>query len=94
MRVRYTPRALADLEAIDRYLHERNPRAAQEVIATIRRRIEHLAEWPRQAPTTNEPDIHVLFVGRYPYKVFYEVEKETVVIHHVRHAARRPWLGR
>jgi plasmid stabilization system protein ParE len=76
MRVRYTPRALADLEAINRYLQERNPRAAREVIATIRRRIDHLAEWPRQAPATDEADIHVLFVGRYPYKVFYEVGRD------------------
>jgi plasmid stabilization system protein ParE len=82
------------LDAIDDYLRERNPRAAQEVIATIRQRIAGLAKWPRQAPVTDEKDIHVLFVGRYPYKIFYEIETDSVVIHHIRHTARRPWRGR
>jgi plasmid stabilization system protein ParE len=35
MRVRYTPRAFADREAIFEYLDERNPRAAREVKAYI-----------------------------------------------------------
>jgi hypothetical protein len=60
MRVRYTLRARADLDAIHSYLHERNPYAARRVIATIHERIAALAEWPRQAPVTDDKDIHVL----------------------------------
>jgi plasmid stabilization system protein ParE len=33
MKVRYTPRAFADREAIFEYLNARNPRAAREVKA-------------------------------------------------------------
>jgi toxin ParE1/3/4 len=94
MRVRYTLGARADLDAIHAYLNERNPHAAQKVIATIHERIAGLADWPYRAPATEEENVRVLFVCRYPYKIFYEVEKDSIVIHHVRHAARRPWPGR
>jgi toxin ParE1/3/4 len=91
MRVRYTRRARADLEAIHRFLHERSPRAAEHVMATLGERIADLARWPRKAPRTDEPGLHVLFIGRYPYKVFYEIEEASILVHHIRHTARRPW---
>jgi plasmid stabilization system protein ParE len=44
MRVRYTPRAFADREAIFEYIDRRNPRAAREVKAFIIRRIARLGD--------------------------------------------------
>ena len=44
MRVRYTPRAFADREAIFEYINRRNPRAAREVKAFIERRISELGD--------------------------------------------------
>ena len=42
MRIRYTPRAFADREAIYDYLDKRSPRAAREVKAFIKRRVGEL----------------------------------------------------
>jgi len=44
MRVRYTPEAFAEREAIFDYLDERNPQAAREVLGLIKRRIAELGE--------------------------------------------------
>jgi toxin ParE1/3/4 len=91
MRVRYTLRALADLEAIYAYLDERAPAAARSVKATIERRIAMLADFALMAPTTDEPGIRELTLVRYPYKVYYELEGDDVWIVHIRDARRRPW---
>jgi hypothetical protein len=46
VRVRYTPRAFADREAIFEYINQHNPRAAREVKAFIARRVAELGESP------------------------------------------------
>ena len=46
MKVRYTPRAFADREAIFSYLDERNPKAPREFKAFIKVRINGLALLP------------------------------------------------
>jgi plasmid stabilization system protein ParE len=39
---------------------------------------------------TNIADVRVLFVGRYPYKIFYRLSGNDLEIVHIRHTARRP----
>jgi toxin ParE1/3/4 len=93
MRVRYTPRAFADREAIFAYLDSRNPRAAREVKAFIKKRVADLREFPRRSKLIKELNVHALWLGRYPYIVYYRVGANEVSIVHIRHAARRPWEG-
>jgi toxin ParE1/3/4 len=93
MKVRYTPRAQSDLDAIYSYLDQRSPAAARAVKEVIERRISRLADFPLMAPATEEPGIYELTIVRYPYKVYYEVEGEEVWIIHIRDARRRPWQG-
>jgi plasmid stabilization system protein ParE len=91
MKVRYTPRAQADLEAIFAYLDARAPAAALSVKSTIGRRIAQLETFPFMAPETDLPGIRELTIIRYPYKVYYEVSSGEVWIVHIRDARRRPW---
>jgi toxin ParE1/3/4 len=93
MRVRYTPRAFADREAIFEYLDKRNPRAAREVKAFIDKRIDSLEHFPERHRLIKELNVRALWHGRYPYIVYYHVGKDEVSIIHIRHAARRPWQG-
>jgi toxin ParE1/3/4 len=90
MRVRYTLRALADLEEIYEYLEKRQPSAAQYLKSTIERRIGWLADFPYMAPATDEAGVRELTLARYPYKIYYEVAGEEVRILHIRRALRRP----
>jgi plasmid stabilization system protein ParE len=91
MKVRYTPRAKADLDAIFQHLDARAPAAAQSVKSTIERRIAWLADFPLIAPATDQAGVYELTIVRYPYKVYYEISDDEVWILHVRHTARRPW---
>jgi toxin ParE1/3/4 len=90
MRVRYTLRALADLEQIYEYFQKRHPAAAQSLKSTIERQIGWLTNFPHMAPATDEPGVRELTLTRYPFKIYYEVEGEEVRILHIRHARRRP----
>jgi len=89
MKVRYTPRAREDLEAIYRYLDQRSPAGAQSVKTTIERRIRRLADFPFIAPMTEEGGVDELSIIRYPYKVYCCVERDEERIVHVRHSSRR-----
>ncbi len=92
MKVRYTLRAQADLDAIYTYLDARAPVAAQSVKTVIEQRIALLAEFPHIAPETDQRGVYELTIVRYPYHVYYEINGEEIWIVHIRDARRRPWL--
>jgi plasmid stabilization system protein ParE len=91
MKVRYTLRAQADLDAIFTYLDQRSPAAALSVKQLLERRIRSLAEFPFAAPRTDESGVRELTIMRYPYKVYYQTTDGEVHILHIRHTSRRPW---
>jgi toxin ParE1/3/4 len=73
MRVRYTPAAFSDRERIIEYLKERSTSGASNVAASIRETVAQLRDHPHSGYRTDDPDIRVIFVARYPYKIFYRV---------------------
>jgi plasmid stabilization system protein ParE len=96
MRIRYSPRAARDLDAIYEYLAERSPRGAFNVMAAIFASIEFIRRNPEAAPTIARlAGMRGTIVGRYRFKVFYRIlSSESIVeIVHVRHTSRRPWSG-
>lgn len=90
MKVRYTPRARDDLQAIFQFLDQVSPSGARSVKQTLERRIRLLADVPFIAPATDEPGVYELSIVRYPYKVYYRIERNEVRIVHIRHTSRRP----
>lgn len=92
MKVEFSGRAISDLarlvdeaSAFGETATENLERRLQEVFA-------HIAEHPRAAPPVeNRPGVHVYPLIRYPYKVFYRLFANRILILHIRHAARRPW---
>jgi toxin ParE1/3/4 len=93
VRIRYTTAAFAEREAIFEYLHERSPRAAREVVGLIAQRIAELAEHPFKGHRTDRKGMLTLWISPFPYRVFYRIDGEDVVIIHIRHTARRGWRG-
>jgi plasmid stabilization system protein ParE len=93
MRLRYRAQALADIDAIHRYLEERSPSGARSVLRAIYASVQLIAEHPLSYQRTDDLAIRVHVVQRYRYKIFYSVAGDAVEIIHVRHTSRRPWTG-
>lgn len=85
MRVRYTRCAFAEREAIFKYLYVQSPTGAGKVMAKLRQAIAALSSEPLGGHVTNMANVRVLFVGKYPYKIFYRIGQDAVEILHIRH---------
>ena len=92
MKVRYRARALADLEDIFRYLDQRSPTGARNVLRAVHLAIEDVAEQPLASPRTSDADIRVKILGRYRYKIFYSVMENEII--EIVHACRAPAVDR
>lgn len=90
MKIVYAPRALRDLEGIEKYLFDRSETGRRNVLAAIKHSIGQLKKFPRIGVPINQAGLFRLPVRRYPYLVFYRVTGSTVFILHVRHGAREP----
>jgi toxin ParE1/3/4 len=92
VRLRYTERAIADLEAIQAYIASDNPSAAVRVGTRIKSAVELLENLPELGRPGRFAGTRVLVVARTPYVVYYAVERHLgeVVILHIRHSRRRP----
>ena len=90
MKVRWSESALADIKDIFAYIHERNRSAAAAVVERIESIVALLEEFPEAGHRTDEPNVRMFPVVRYPYLIFYVVDEPAgeVVIVHVRHAAQ------
>jgi plasmid stabilization system protein ParE len=89
----YAPRAVADLLEIGRQSRRVFGAAVAGALETyIRATVARIALMPESGQRLPaRPAVRVVPLGRYPFKLFYTVDKETVTILHIRHAARRPW---
>lgn len=90
MKLRYTRPALADLSEVLAYVSSRSPRGGNRVNARIQASINRLKIYPRIGARTDDPFIRRIVVTPYPYRVFYEVGDDEIIIHAIRHAARKP----
>jgi addiction module RelE/StbE family toxin len=92
MKVRYERGALADLDEIFSYVAQNNPAAAARLVARFEDAARRIAEMPHIGEATRKSRFRRWIVGN--YLIVYEVGTEDVVIHYVRHGARRrPWEG-
>jgi toxin ParE1/3/4 len=95
MRIRYSPRATRDLDLIYRYLSERSPNGALNVLTAILAAIEFVRRYPEAAEATRIEGVRAKVVQRYRFKVFYRlvVADDAIEIIHVRHTSRYSWSG-
>jgi toxin ParE1/3/4 len=92
MKVRYERGALADLDEIFASIARDNQEAAARLVARIEQTVARIAETPYLGEATRKSGFRRFPVGN--YLIVYEVGQDNVVIHYVRHGARRrPWEG-
>jgi len=91
MRVRFTPRARDDLEAIIDYLSNQSPSGAGNIKRTLDATVEVIGSFPDSGRLAGESGARVLPVARYPYLVYWVVEGDEAWIVHIRDGRRKPW---
>ena len=89
MNLRYTVRALRHIEAIHKYIAERDAKAAKRVVLRIERSIERLALLPLSGRPGVVAGTRIVVVPGLPYVAIYRVQGEVVDIIAVLHTARR-----
>lgn len=93
MRVVYTAEAAADLDDILVFISSNYPNiyaAFEKRLRLIERRIE---AWPESAPRVEKrPEIRVVGLVPYPYRLFYRIAEDTIEVLYLHHVARQePW---
>ncbi len=79
MRIRYTRRALFQLDGI--YDHVAGDKAAAaEVIAATQSSIENLSSFPRLGRATDGTDIYRIVPPRLQYSIFYRLQDQEIII--------------
>ena len=92
MKVVYTEPALADLDEITAWLKQNYPGLGRAVERRLEIVVAHIARWPESMRrSAHSTDVRMAPLGRYPYKIFYRVQDETIEILHIHHTARDPW---
>jgi toxin ParE1/3/4 len=93
MRVRYTPRARGDLQAILQYLSEHSPQGMRNLKRALDNTELLIGQYPRGGRISMESGARVLPAGRYPYLVYWTIEADEAWIVHIRDGRRKPWRG-
>ena len=90
MKLRYTLRGAAELEMVLEYIDAQSPRGAHHVKTRIRFIIDLLLQYPHAGQLTSKGRLRRMVVSPYPYLIFYQPTEEEIIIHGIRHSARRP----
>jgi toxin ParE1/3/4 len=90
LRIRFHRRADQDLQIIQSYLvQQAGAQAAERVRLHLLSKIRRLANAPRMGRPTSSAEIRILPPTRYPYRIYYAVARDGVIVLHIRHSARR-----
>ncbi|WP_349629727.1 type II toxin-antitoxin system RelE/ParE family toxin [Bradyrhizobium genosp. L] len=90
MNVRYTRRALAQIDRALSYIEERSPQGADRVRDRVSALAVLLHDQPYAGRATSRPGVRRLTATPYPYLIDYRVTPTEVIIMRFRHAARKP----
>jgi len=90
VKLRYTLRGAAELDKVLVYIEERSPQGARHVQARIQAIIDLLLQYPHAGQPTSKGRLRRAVAFPYPYLIFYHATEDELVIHGVRHSARRP----
>ena len=90
MKIRYTGPAARQFDAIPAHIKARSPDGAANVLSRIDEARSIATEQPRIGQSTSRPGFRRIVINPYPYVVLYRAGAEEIVVHSVRHAARKP----
>ena len=89
MKLRWTPRAVADLEEISDYLVAASPQAWERLLQRLERLSEAILDFPLMGKAGLVPGTREFVVSGTPYILVFQVKDEAVVIVSVRDGRMR-----
>ena len=92
MKLVYSRRALADLNAIATYYTaSASPAIAESIGHRLESVFDRISRAPEASPRVSQrSEIRAATVVRYPFRIFYRVRDDTIDILHIRHTSMRP----
>ena len=94
MTVHYTDEAIGEVSDILGYIANENPDVSHEVSVAIQATVDLLRRQPMIARVVYHGQVRAFPVEKYPYRIFYQIRPNEIVIRNVRHTRRqRPWEG-
>jgi toxin ParE1/3/4 len=88
MRIRWTPPAAADLQAISDYLKDHRPQYRQPTMRKIYERIRALKDAPYLGRPGTIEGTREIFFSPGPYVAVYRVQEQTIEIWRIYHTAQ------
>jgi plasmid stabilization system protein ParE len=91
------PEAEADLAEASGWYEEQKPGLGTEFVAIVREALDRVLSVPRASRLMRRtPEVRRVFTRRFPYRVFYVLRNDAVVVFAVLHGARhdRHWQER
>ena len=90
MKLRYSLRALRQIDDALGYLAQRSPSGAAKIAARITAILTLLQTQPHAGGRTRLPGVRRIVLAPYPYLIDYYVSEDEIVVLRFRHAARNP----
>ena len=85
MRLRFTPRAAAELDAVLDYIAARSPQGGRRIQMRIQSVIVLLLEHPHAGMRTSKAGLRRIVVTPYPYLIFYRASARNAnLVHHAK----------
>ncbi len=90
MKVEFSSRAVRDLREIAAFSREQfGDRVTAALEGRIRDIVTQITNAPESAPRVEQrPGVRVVSLVRYPFRMFYRIQGDTITILHIRHTAR------
>jgi toxin ParE1/3/4 len=88
MEIRWSPRAVEDLERIFKHVQQKNPQAARDVIKTLYDGCSALSVFPNRGRIGRMQGRRELVFAPLPYIAVYQVKESVVEISRIYHAAQ------
>ena len=83
-RVTIRPRAEADLQEAKRHYEERRTGLGEELIVIVRQAVRYLELYPERRLIYYR-DFRRFLLRRFPYKIFYRIEGDRVIVFRILH---------
>lgn len=89
MKIRWTPRAVADLEEISDYLAAASPQAWEQLLQRLGRLTEAILDFPLMGKTGLVPGTREFVLSGTPYILVFQLKDDSVIIVSVRDGRMR-----